>query len=180
MPTRTIENYERYEPLEATKPELAVSVPATVAAAHIVKRGDVIGITSTNFARRRTRTVTTGAGFATNSNIGAVEDGNIFVAGDEIRKLDGTVIGTVLAVTAVTIVLTANASVAVPAGQAIIAAGGAHTAKGLAGKTTNGTVETTIDVYIAGIFDESRLRGLDASAKQELGGASVAGGIFKL
>jgi hypothetical protein len=78
-----------------------------------------------------------------------------------------------------TVTLTGNAAVAVAAGVDVVASDGSQVSKAISDKTTDGVGDTPINVFICGLLKESKLRGLDASAKAELSGASVAGGIFK-
>jgi hypothetical protein len=107
----------------------------------------------------------------------------VFVAGDILKNAAGAVIGTI-AVGGVntatnTITLTANAAVAVAAGAAVLGSDGSQKASAIADEAADGLAETQIPVFVCGLLVESRLRGLDDTAKAELGGASVAGGIFK-
>lgn len=185
MPSRTVETFPERVQLEGIKPELAAAVAVTVKTGHIVKQGDVIGkITTGGMYRRRTRTKTAGTGFADDSPNGQVEDASVFKAGDVLKKTDGTTIGTVLSVnpatTPDTVVLTGNAAVDVAAGVDVVGSDGSQVAKGVSDSETDGSQDTVIAAIIAGLLDESKLRGLDASAITELGGASMAGGIFKL
>lgn len=184
MPSKTIQTFPKRAALEAVKPELVAAVPVTVKSGHIVKAGDVIGkITTGGLYRRRTRTATAGTGFADNSPNGQVVDASVFKAGDVLKKTDGTTIGTVQSVDITTnpdtVVLTGNAAVAVAAGVDVVGSDGSQVAQGISDTETDGAEDTTITAIITGLLDESKLRGLDASAKAELGGASVAGGIFK-
>lgn len=183
-PTTEVENFGRREPLEATKPELAVIVPLTIKDGHAVARKDVLGvITSSGLGRRRTRTTAAGTGFADDSPTGRVTDASMFVAGDVLKTAGGTTIGTVQSVdtttTPDTITLTGNAAVDVAAGDAVLGSDGSQVAAAIADKGSDGEGETRIAVYIAGLLKEAGLRGLDASAKTELGGVSTVGGIFK-
>jgi len=183
-PTKDIETSPQRVSLEATRPDLAVSIPLTVKNGFKVKQGDVIGkITASGLYRRRARTTTAGAGFAANSTIGEVADASVFAPGDVLTKSDGTAIGTIAAngVNTVTnqVTLTANAANAVAAGLAVIATDGSAVATAISDKESDGVGDTVINALIAGYLDEAKLRGLEATAKTELGGASAAGGIFK-
>jgi hypothetical protein len=182
MPTTVTETFERREPLEATKPELAVILPLTIADGFKVARKDVVGvITASGLGRRRSRTTATGAGFATNSAVGHVTDASVCAADDVLKNAAGTTIGTVLSVDedANTVTLTGNAAVAVAAGAAVLGSDGSQVAAAIADKGSDGVGDTRISVYIAGLLKEAGLRGLDSTAKTELGGVSTVGGIFK-
>ena len=185
MPTNLIGTFAGRVQLEKVRPDEAVTVAVTVKSGFIVKQGDVIGeITASGLYRRRTRaTVNTGA-FATNAATGQVLDASVFAVGDVLKNAAGDTVGTIqsidLTTTPHTITLTGNAAEAVAVAADVIGSDGSQVAKGISGKETDGTQDTPIDVFIGGFLDESKLRGLDASAKTELNGASVAGGIFKL
>ncbi len=182
MPTKTIEEFPERDALEATKPELAVIVGATFASGHKVQRGDNCGeITASKKLRRRTRAVAAGAGFAIDSAVGQVDDASIFVIGDVLKNGAGAVIGTVDAVDPVanTVTLEAVAAVAVAAGAAVLGSDGSQVSKAIAYDGSDGVGDTNGAVYIGGYLNEAKLRGLDATAKVELGGVSTIGGIFK-
>lgn len=182
MPTRTIAEYGDREPLEATCPDLAVLIPATVKNGFKVKRGDVLGlITAADMLRRRSRTNAAGAGFAVDSAVGHVADASVFVVGDVLTNSAGANIGTVQAIDTVanTVTLTGNAAVAVAAGAAVLGSDGSQVAQAISDDETDGSGDTPVAIYIGGLLKEAKLRGLDVSAKVELGGASKVGGIFK-
>lgn len=184
MPSKTIDTFSKRASLEAVRADLAVSVGMVIADGFIVKQGDVIGkITASGKGRRRSRTTTTGAGFADDSPTGHVTDASVFAPGDVLKKEDGTLIGTIAAagVDKVnnTVTLTGNAALDVAAGLAVVASDGSQIAVAISDKETDGTENTGISVLIGGYLDEAKLRGLDATAKAELGGASMARGIFK-
>ena len=182
-PTRTVEEFPERDALEAVKPELAVLVPATVAANFKVKRGDVCGIISAfSKIRRRTRTLAAGTGFAVDSPVGHVEDASLFAAGDVLKNAAGVTIGTVQSVDTTTapdtVTLTDDAAVAVAAGDAVLGSDGSQVAGCISYNETDGGAEdTNVSVYIAGPLKEAKLRGLDATAKAELAGRTF-GGIF--
>ena len=184
MPTRLVQEFPDRDALEAVRADLAVRVPATVALGFIVLRGDVIGtISASGRMRRRTRAVAAGAGFATTAATGQVDDASVFTAGDVLKNAAGTTIGTV-AVGGVNtqtnmITLTGNAAVAVAAGAAVLGSDGSQVAQAISEDETDGTAEAGIAAIISGLLVEAKLRGLDSTAKAELGGASVAGGTFK-
>lgn len=183
-PTETKEIFPKKVPLERVRPDLAVAVAVTIATGFIVRQGDVLGlISASGKGRRRTRTTTAGTGFANNSPNGQVTDASVFKAGDVIKKTDGTTIGTVqsvdLTTTPDTVVLTGNAAVNVAADVDVVGSDGSQVAKAISDQETTGTQDTPVTALVGGYLDESKLRGLDSSAKSELGGASVAGGIFK-
>jgi hypothetical protein len=144
----------------------------------------VIGtISASGRMRRRTRAVAAGAGFATTAATGQVDDASVFTAGDVLKNAAGTTIGTV-AVGGVNtqtnmITLTGNAAVAVAAGAAVLGSDGSQVAQAISEDETDGTAEAGIAAIISGLLVEAKLRGLDSTAKAELGGASVAGGTFK-
>ncbi len=184
MPTRTVEEFSDRAPLEAVRADLAVRVPGLVANGHKVKQGDVLGvITASDKLRRRTRAVAAGAGFATNTPVGRVDDASVFVAGDVLKDGDGATIGTVQSVdtttTPDTVTLTGNAAVAVAAGEPVFGSDGSQVAKTISDSETDGAGDTNTTQIIGGFLNEAKLRGLDASAKSELGGVSTVGGIFK-
>jgi hypothetical protein len=184
MPSKVIDTFAKKVPLEAVRADLAVSVGVMIAAGFAVKQGDVIGkITASGKYRRRPRTKTAGAGFADASAIGHVEDASVFTPGDVLKKDDGTLIGTVAAggVNAVnnTVTLTGNAALDVAAGLAVVASDGSQVAAGISDAETDGTQDANVSALIGGYLDESLLRGLDSTARAELGGASAAGGVFK-
>lgn len=181
-PTRDIETFERREPMEATKPELAVIVPLTIKNDFKVARKDVLGvITASGLGRRRSRALAAGAGFATNADVGYVDDASVFAVDDVLKNAAGTTIGTVEAVDLIanTVTLVANAAVAVAAGAAVLGSDGSQVAQAIADKGSDGVGDTTISVYIGGFLKQTGLRGLDSTAKTELGGVSTVGGIFK-
>ena len=184
MPTKTVETHAERDPLEAVRPDLAVIVPAVAADGHMVKRGDVVGaISASGKVRRRTRTTAAGTGFAVDSPTGRVEDASVFVANDVLKNAAGATVGTVQSVdtttTPDTVTLTANAAVAVAAGAAVLGSDGSQVAQAISDDETDGAGDANVAVYISGPLKESKLRGLDATAKAELGGASTVGGIFK-
>ncbi|QQS31867.1 MAG: hypothetical protein IPM50_09255 [Acidobacteriota bacterium] len=182
MPSTQIENYGAKAPLEKTRPDLAVLTGVTAKDTHSVGRGDVIGvITASGLVRRRTRAAVTGTAFATNSPTGTVDDVTVFKVGDVIKNAAGATVGTIDAINTGTntITLTGNAAVAVSTGANVFGSDGSQVAAGIADEGSNGTGDTPIAVFIAGLLDESLILRLDATAKTELGGATVAGGIFK-
>jgi len=182
MPTKIVETHGRKELLEAIKPELAALVPLTIKDGFAVERGRVLGvITAEGLGRKRTRTPATGAGFAVNSPVGHVADASVFVAGDVLTKADGTNIGTIQSVniSANTVTLTGNAAVAVTAGADVLGSDGSQVAQAISDDASDGVGNTTVSVFISGLLKQAKLIGLDASAKTELSGASVAGDIFK-
>lgn len=184
MATKTVETYGRRVSLSVVREDLAVKVAATVADGHIVKVGDAAGmITASELARRRTRTDATGTGFATTSPTGQVVDASVFKAGDVLKNEAGTTIGTVLSVnpaaTPDTVTLAANAAVAVAAGASVLGSDGSQVAKFISENETDGAGDTPVTAIIGGFLNESLLRGIDSSARAELGGMSTVGGIFK-
>ena len=149
-----------------------------------MKQGDVIGkITASGLYRRRSRTTTVGAGFANNSTIGVLADASVFAPGDVLKKTDGATIGTIAAngvdVVNNQVTLTANAAINLGAGNDVVASDGSQVAQGISDKETDGSGDTVINVLIGGYLVEASLRGVDTSAKAEMAGASVAGGVFK-
>ena len=184
-PTKTLETFSQRVALEALRPDEGAKYGVPAKIGFTIKQGDVIGvITVSSKARRRSRTAAAGAGFAINSPVGQVDDSSVFVHGDVLTSEDGTVIGTVDVVDATlnpnTVTLTGNAAVAVADDDAVMASDGSQVAQGISDDASDGADDlTSIGVFISGFMDESKLRGLDASAKEELNGASVIGGIFK-
>lgn len=184
MPSKTVETYGERIALEARKAELACQVGITMRSGAACQQGDVIGeVTSSEIYRRRTRALVTGAGFLTTANNATVDDASVFVAGDVLKNAAGATVGTIAAggvnTTTNTITLTANAAVAVAVGAAVLGSDGSQKAKAIADEACDGVGEEQIPVFVCGLLLESRLRGLDDTARAELGGASVAGGIFK-
>ncbi|MGH9942945.1 MAG: hypothetical protein ACRD9R_11380 [Pyrinomonadaceae bacterium] len=182
MPTRIIGTNAPRVALEAIRPDLAVQIPLTVKNGFKVEQGDVLGIiTASGLARRRTRAVAAGAGFATNSPSGQVDDVSVFVAGDVLENSAGAAVGTVQSVNSQTnvVTLTGNAAVAVAAGGAVFGSDGSEQAEAISDNETDGAGDTVVSAFICGLLDETKLRGLDETAKAELGGVSVAGDIFK-
>jgi hypothetical protein len=182
MPTRTVETFPERKQLERVRPDLTASVAVTVKNGFRTQQGDVIGkITADGFYRRRARTTVGATAFATNAPTGTVADASVFAVGDVLKNAAGANIGTISAITIATntITLAANAANAAATGTAISASDGSEVAAGIADKDADGSGNTPVNAIITGLLDESQLRGLDASAKTELGGVSVAGGIFK-
>ena len=184
MPSKLVETYAARVALEARKPELACQVGVTMRNGAACMQGDVIGVvTATDKYRRRTRALATGSGFATTATTGTVDDAGVFVAGDVLKNSAGVTVGTIAAggvnTATNTISLTGNAAVAVAAGAAVLGSDGSQVAKAISDRDSDGSGEASVDVFVCGLLLESKLRGLDATAKVELGGASVAGGIFK-
>lgn len=182
MPTETIETGAARQPLESLRADLAVQVGLTAKTGYAVGRGDVVGvITASGLARRRSRAAVTGTAFATNSPTGTVDDVTVFKVGDVIKNAAGTTIGTIDAINTSTntITLGANAAVAVATGANVFGSDGSQVAKGIADEGSDGVGDTPIRVIIGGYLNESLCLRLDATAKTELVGATVAGGIFK-
>lgn len=180
MPTKTITTFGQKVALEARRPDLAELVGVTVKNGHTVQQGDVVGeITADAMFRRRTRAAVTGTAFATNSPTGTVDDVSVFKVGDVIKNAAGATVGTISAIDTATntITLAANAAVAVATGANVFGSDGSQIAKGISDATTDGT-ETGIPVFVGGLLTESLIRGLDTTAKAELGGGSRAAGIF--
>jgi hypothetical protein len=184
MGTKTIRTFTEKVPLQLTRPDEAVKVGVTMKDGFANIEGDVIGlITSSGLARRRSRTTATGTGFSTGSNTGQVTDAGVFAAGDVLKNEGAETIGTVQSIdrstTPDTVVLTGNAAVVVASGEAVLASDGSQVAKGIADDASDADGDTPIGVFVTGILDAAKLRGLDDSAKLEMAGASMAGGAFK-
>jgi hypothetical protein len=184
MTTRLVATYGERNPLEAVRADLAVKVGAVIASGFIALIGDVLGVISASGKlRRRTRAVAAGSGFATNAATGQVDDASVFKAGDVLKNAAGTTIGTIAAggvnTSTNVITLTGNAAVAVAAGAAVLGSDGSQVAAAISDDETDGTEDANATVIIGGYLTESELRGLDSTAKTELGGASVVGGVFK-
>ena len=184
MPTKTVEEYGERIQLEAVRENLTVSVPVTVKNGFKCEQGDVLGrITSSSLYRRRSRTTVDTTAFGTGSATGKVADPSVFADGDVLKKVDGTLVGTIAVggINLVTkiITLTANAAVAVADGLPIVASDGSQIAEVIADKDSDGNGDTPINAFIGGFLEEAKLSGLDSTAKDELGGKSTANGIFK-
>jgi hypothetical protein len=91
----------------------------------------------------------------------------------------GTTIGTILTVVVDAITLTGNAAIAVGIGAGVYVGDGSQVAAAIAQDAVDGDGDTPVACFISGLLLEAVLTGLDATAKTELGGVSVAGGIFK-
>jgi len=180
MPSKTIETYGQRKALEIIKSELAGKTGVVAKEGFPIAKGDVIGlITTGGKARRRTRATVTGTAFAANSATGTVDDASVFAVGDVLKNAAGADVGTILSIAANTITLAANAAVAVATGANVFGSDGSQVARGIADNTVDGVADTSLDVFVCGLLDESLLLRLDATAKTELAGASMAGGIFK-
>ncbi len=185
MPSKTVQTFAQRVAMEALRPDEAVKYGVPGAQGFAIKQGDAVGvITASGKAHRRSRTAAAGTGFAINSLVGQVVDSGVFVHGDVLKNEGGETIGTVDTVDATQnpniVTLTANAQVVVAAGDAVMASDGSQVAQGISDVETDGADDqTSIEVFIGGYLVESRCRGLDASAKEELNGASVIGGMFK-
>lgn len=182
MPTKTIDTYGQKKALEIIKSELAGKTGVVAKEGFPIAKGDVIGIITTGGkARRRTRASVTGTAFATNSATGTVDDASVFAVGDVIKNAAGADVGTILSINTSTntITLAANAAVAVATGANVFGSDGSQVAKGIADNTVDGVADTSLDVFVCGLLDEAQILRLDATAKTELAGASMAGGIFK-
>ena len=136
-------------------------------------------ITASGLIRRRTRAAVTGTAFAVDSPTGTVDDASVFVAGDVLKNAAGVTVGTILSIASNTITLTGNAAVVVATAANVYGSDGSQVAKGIAEDASDGVGDTPMNVFIGGYLDESLTLRLDATAKTELGGATVAGGIFK-
>ncbi|MGA9768273.1 MAG: hypothetical protein WBV94_04480 [Blastocatellia bacterium] len=184
MPSKTTETFGKRVALEARRSDLLVLVGVMIADGFIVKQGDVIGkISASGEYRRRARATVNTTAFATNSPTGKVLDASVFAADDVLTNEDGDNVGTIesidLTTTPHTLTLTGNAAVAVAAGADVLGSDGSQIAQGISDSETDGTEAVSVPVIIGGYLDESKLRGLDSTAKTELAGASVAGGVFK-
>jgi hypothetical protein len=184
MPNRIIEDNTQRKTLEAVRAEMATSVSLTIADTFACQKGDVLGVISaTGLGRRRTRQPAAGSGFGTSAATGQVADASVFAEGDVLKNAAGTTIGTIAAGGVNTqtnvLTLTGNAAVAVAAGADVLGSDGSQVAQAIADKETDGVGDTSMNVLIGGFLVEANLRGLDATAKAELGGVSTVGGIFK-
>lgn len=184
MPTKIIETLPDRVQLEALGGHPSAAVSVTIGNGFVVKQGDVLGlITSSGKGRRRTRATVNTTAFATNSPNGQVVDASVFKVGDVLKNAAGVTVGTIqsidLTTTPDSIVLTGNAGVAVAAGSDVLGSDGSQVAAAISDQETDGTEDVPVAAIISGKLKESLLRGLDTSAKTELAGASVAGGVFK-
>lgn len=136
-------------------------------------------INSDGLARRRSRSLVKTTAFATTSPNGTVEDGTKFKVGDVLKNTAGATIGTIQAIVGNNITLAANAAVAVAIDAAVMASDGSETAKFFSDDDTDGSNDVPVGAIVGGYLNESMLIGLDATAKSELGGISLPGGIFK-
>jgi len=182
MPSKVVAEYGKRDPLEAVRSDFATRVPAVIALGFIMLVGDILGaISASGKLRRRTRAVVGGAGFAIDSATGVVDDVTVFKVGDVLKNAAGANVGTVQSINTGTntITLTGNAAVAVAAGAAVLGSDGSQVARAISDDETDGTQDANASVLIGGFLKEAKLRGLDSTAKAELGGVSTVGGIFK-
>lgn len=180
MPSKVVETSPQKVALEAIRPELAAFAGVTIGNGFTCERGDVLGlITSSGLARRRARSLVAGTAFTTGSPNGAVADGSLFKVGDVMTNSAGANVGTINAINGNAITLAANAANAVAIGAAVLASDGSQVAKGFADEGSDGVGDTQVPVCIGGYLVEANLKGLDSTAKTELGGFSTVGGIFK-
>lgn len=180
MPSKIIDTNPAQVALEAVRPDLAVFVNGTVKDGYSCSAKEVLGeISASKLLRRRTRSLVTGTAFATNSPTGTVEDATKFKAGDTLTNAAGANVGTIQSIAGNTITLAANAAVAVATGAAVLGSDGSQVAKGISGKGSDGVGDTPMDVCISAFVVEADIIGLDATAKDELGGKSTVGGLFK-
>ena len=180
MPSKVINTYAAKVALEALRADLAVFVPATVKNGFPCSAKEVLGeISASKLLRRRTRSLVTGTAFATTSPTGTVADGTLFRSGDVLTNDTGANVGTVQTVVGNAVTLTASAAVAVATGAAVRASDGSQVAKCISGAGSDGVGDTTMDVCISVFANEADIIGLDATAKDELGGKSTVGGLFK-
>lgn len=191
MGTTTKQTFPARAQLQLTRPDEAVLLPETIADGFACSQGDVMGkISSSKLVRRQARAIAAGGGFSTGSNTGTVGDDGMgkvdanpaarFAAGDALKLEDGTAIGTVDHVTLpATVVLTGNAAVAVAAGDAVLGSDGSEVAIGIANDSDDASGATPFAVFIIGILDPAKLRGLSAAAMQQMSGAIMAGPSFK-
>lgn len=180
MPTKEIGNYQDPRSLAAVRVDLLVEINATVKDGFSCERAEVMGIiTASGLARRRTRSLVKTTAFAANSPNGTVEDSTKFRAGDVLKNAAGVTVGTIQSIVGNNITLTGNAAVAVAIDAAVYASDGSEVAKFIADDGSDGDGDTTITAIVGGYLEESLIAGLDATAKTELGGISLPGGIFK-
>lgn len=180
MSTQVIGTYTNPRSLAEVRADLLVEINATVKDQHICSRGDVMGvITSSGLTRRRTRSLVKTTAFSTASPNGTVEDGTKFKSGDVLKNAAGTTVGTIQTIVGNNITLSANAAVAVAIDAAVYGSDGSEKAAFIADDGSDGSGDTTVTAIVGGYLKESLLIGLDATAKTELGGISLPGGIFK-
>jgi hypothetical protein len=184
MPTQTVNTYPNLIPLEARRPDLAVLVAVTIASGFVVAQGDVLGkITSSGFYRRKSRTTVTGTAVSTTAVTFGVVDASVFAVGDVLTDSSGNSVGTVLSLNTAaspnTVTLAADAGHNVAIGADVIATDGSAVAQGISNQGADGSANLTINVYIAGLLLAASLIGLSGSTNAELGGVTVADGIFK-
>lgn len=180
MPSKIVETNPQKVALESIRPELAAFTGVTVGNTHTCSQGDVLGaITATGLYRRRTRGIVGATAFSAANPNGSVDDGTKFKVGDVLTNSVGAAVGTILAIVGNNITLTANAANAVATGAAVLASDGSQVAKGIADLGCDGVGDTPVPACVGGYLVEALLLGLDSTAKTELGGASVASGIFK-
>jgi hypothetical protein len=178
--TKIIGSYQDQRSLAEIREDLLVSINATVKNGFACSRGEVMGvINSDGLARRRSRSLVKTTAFATNSANGTVEDGTKFRVGDILKNAAGTTVGTVQTIVGNNITLAANAAVAVAVDAAVLASDGSELAKFIVDDGSDGTEDVPVGAIVGGFLKESMLIGLDATAKSELGGTTLPGGIFK-
>jgi hypothetical protein len=183
-PTTVVQTFPDRVQLEFTRPDETVRIPATAANGFAIAQGDVIGaITSGGKVRRRSRTAAGTGGVSAASPTFNVVDASVFAVDDVLVNEEGATIGTVLSLDTVdtpnTVTLDANAAINLAASDGVMASDGSQVAQGISDDAVDGTGDTTIAVTITGILDVAKLRGLDASAMEELAGATLLGVVFK-
>lgn len=191
MGTKITNTFPARTQLQLTRPDEAVLLPETIADGFKCDQGDVLGkITSSKLVRRQSRAIAAGGGFNTGSNTGHVGDDGLgkvdanpaarFAAGDVFKLEDGTTIGTIDHVTLPdVVVLVDNAAVAVANGDAVLASDGSQVAIGISNDANDGDKDTPIATFIVGILDPAKIRGLSATAIQQMSGAIMAGPSLK-
>ncbi len=180
MGTKVIGNYQNPRSLAAVREDLLVQINATVKDGYACSRGEVMGVrTSDGLARRRSHSLVKTTAFAANSVNGTVEDGSKFKVGDVLTNAAGTTVGTIQTIVGNNITLAANAAVAVAIDAPVLASDGSQTAKFISDDGSDGGGDVPMGAIVGGYLEESLLTGLDATAKTELGGISLPGGIFK-
>lgn len=187
MPHRKIEDARTFVEIIHSRPEDLNRQPCTVvadAALGDLLPGTVMGkITTGGKVRRVTRTVVkTGGAFSTAAATGSVVDADdIFKVGDVLKNAAGAAVGTIQSIAGDVITLTANAAVNVAQGAEIMASDGAEKAAGILFHDVDATeVDRFSALVTRGNLVESKLIGLTAQAKTELGAVSLPNDLLKL
>lgn len=179
--TNQTNRWSGVNPLEFSKPEVAVKLRGTVAAGLKVRRGAVVGRVTgrKSVVREVPVSKATGSGFVATSPSGTVENGALFVVGDVLKNDAGQTVGTISAIAGNTIVLQANAAVAVAANAVVKVLDGSEKAVAIAEDETDGKDNTPISIITAGVLKRELIIGLTSQAVEDLRGRFPMDEVFQ-